>query len=440
LNGLCDVENETGNMQGIADKQKNVAIFVKRNLCAGCGTCAGVCPRDAISMQIDGERGIYVPKINELCDNCALCVKACPGYHVDFLRLNEEIFGSVQDDIQLGNWINCYAGYSTQNDVRYAAASGGLITALLLYAVDKGIIDGALVTRMKKDKPLEPEPFIARTREEILSAIGSIYCPVPANIALKQIINAGEGERFAVVGLPCHIQGIRKWEKANPPFKDRIVFHLGIFCSHCDTFKSTDYLVKKYKVSKTAISSVSYRGTGWPGYLKFRLKDKTEKKVYFNEYINYHVLRFFLPRFCLFCCDAACQLSDLTFMDAWLPEIKAQDKTGTSFMISRSTRGQELVEAALKEGVIALQTIDRDSIIRSQGNMQYPPVDSKIMRNLFKVLGKKIPLYKTLGEKGKLKNYIRVLIVLFNYLIGAKLGSVSLIDTLIKIERKFFKG
>ena len=72
--------------------------------------------------------------------------------------------------------------------------------------------------------------------------------------------------------------------------------------------------------------------------------------------------------------------------------------------------------------------------------MQYPPVDSKIMRNLFKVLGKKIPLYKTLGEKGKLKNYIRVLIVLFNYLIGAKLGSVSLIDTLIKIERKFFKG
>jgi coenzyme F420 hydrogenase subunit beta len=427
-------------MQGIANKQKNITVFVERNLCAGCGTCAGVCPRDAISMQMDKERGMYVPKINKLCDNCTLCVKACPGYHVDFFQLNEEIFGIMGNDLQLGNWTNCYAGYSTQNDLRYSAASGGLITTLLLYAMDKGIIDGALVTHMNRDKPLEPEPFIARTREEILSAAGSIYCPVPANVALKQINDTGEGERFAIVGLPCHIQGIRKWEKSNPILKNRIVFHLGIFCSHCDTFKSTDYLVKKYKVSKAAISSISYRGMGWPGYLKFGLNDKTEIKVFYADYIDYHALRFFIPRFCLFCCDAVCQLSDLTFMDAWLPEIKAQDKTGTSFMISRSSRGRELVEAALKDGVIALQTIDRDSIISSQGNMQYPPIDSKIIRDLFRALGQKVPIYRTESMKGRLKNYIRAFVVLFNYLIGSKFGSVSLIDGLIKIERKFFKG
>ena len=35
---------------------------------------------------------------------------------------------------------------------------------------------------MKKDNPLEPEPFIARTREEIIEASKSKYCPVPANI------------------------------------------------------------------------------------------------------------------------------------------------------------------------------------------------------------------------------------------------------------------
>ena len=427
-------------MQGIAAKQKNIASFVKRNLCAGCGTCAGVCPQNAISMQIDRERGIYVPRINELCDNCALCLKACPGYQVDFLHLNAEIFGRVPDDIQLGNWVNCYAGYSMQNDLRCAAASGGLITTLLLYAMDKGIINGALVTRMKKDKPLEPEPFIARTREEILSAAGSIYCPVPANVALKQIIDTGETERFAVVGLPCHIQGIRKLEKANPLLKDRIVLHLGIFCSHCDTFKSTDYLVKKYKVSKAAISSITYRGTGWPGYLKFEMKDKTTIRIPYGDYIHHHALRYFIPRFCLFCCDAVCQLSDLTFMDAWLPEIKARDKMGTSFMISRSTRGQELVEAALQKGIITLQTTDRGSIIRSQGNMQYPPIDSNIMRNIFNALGQNVPVYRIRIMEGKLNNYLRVMVVLFNYLIGAYLGSVSLIDGLIKVERKFFKG
>jgi len=427
-------------MLGIADKQKNIALFIKRNLCTGCGTCAGVCPRDAITMQIDRERGIYVPEINESCDNCALCVKVCPGYYVDFLQLRKKIFGGIQDDIQLGNWINCYTGYSTRNDLRNAAASGGLITTLLLYAIDEGIIDGALVTRMKKNRPLEPEPFIARTREEIVSAAGSIYCPVPANDAIKQIIDAGEGERFAVVGLPCHIQGIRKLEKINPLLKDRIVLHLGIFCSHCDTFKSTDYLIKKYKVNKADISSMTYRGTGWPGYLQFEMNDKTTNMIPYDDYIHYHALRFFIPRFCLFCCDAACQLSDLTFMDAWLPEIKSRDKTGTSFMISRSTQGQELVEAAIKKGIISLQTTERESIIRSQGNMQYPPTDSNIMRNVFKAMGQNVPIYRTRSMEGKLNNYLRVMVVLFNYLIGTKLGSVSIIDVLIKIERKFFKG
>jgi len=79
------------------------------------------------------------------------------------------------------------------------------VTALFIFALEKGLIDGALVTGMKKDKPLEPEPFIARTREKIISARGSKYCSVPANIALKEILKAKEEERFAVVGLPCHI-------------------------------------------------------------------------------------------------------------------------------------------------------------------------------------------------------------------------------------------
>jgi coenzyme F420 hydrogenase subunit beta len=47
------------------------------------------------------------------------------------------------------------------------------------FALEEGIIDGALVTRMKKDRPLEPEPFIARTREEIIEASKSKYCGVP---------------------------------------------------------------------------------------------------------------------------------------------------------------------------------------------------------------------------------------------------------------------
>ncbi|MCK4734712.1 MAG: 4Fe-4S binding protein, partial [Methanophagales archaeon] len=169
-------------------KNKAISQVVKDGLCSGCGTCAALCPTEAIELTIDKKKGIYLPKLNkERCNNCGICYQVCPGREVDFKQLNLEIFGREPEDILIGNHLNCYTGHSTNYDIRYNSASGGLITQLLIFALEEGIIDGALVTRMKKDSPLEPEPFIARTREEIIEASKSKYCPVPANIALKEI-------------------------------------------------------------------------------------------------------------------------------------------------------------------------------------------------------------------------------------------------------------
>jgi coenzyme F420 hydrogenase subunit beta len=82
---------------------------------------------------------------------------------------------------------------------------------------------------LKKDKPLEPEPFIARTKEEIYEARGSKYCPVPCKPCNEEILKAPEGQMFAVVGLPCHIHGIRKAEQINKKLKERIVLLFGDF-------------------------------------------------------------------------------------------------------------------------------------------------------------------------------------------------------------------
>lgn len=208
----------------------NVEKVYKEGMCTGCGTCAGICPTNAIEMVIDKKKGIYKPLIDiEKCTKCGLCYKVCPGHSVDFKELNEFVFGKQPENILLGNYINCYAGHSTDYGIRYNSASGGLVTQLLIFAIEEGIIDGALVTRMKKDNPLEPEPFIARTKEEIIEATGSKYCPVPANITLKEILNSKGGEKFAVVGLPCHILGIRNVEQINKKLKSKIVLHLGIF-------------------------------------------------------------------------------------------------------------------------------------------------------------------------------------------------------------------
>jgi coenzyme F420 hydrogenase subunit beta len=224
---------------------ETIAQVVKDELCTGCGTCVALCPEEAIKRTINEKKGINVPELNEeKCNHCGICYEVCPGHEVDFKQLNLEIFGKGPEDVLIGNYLNCYTGYATDYDIRYNSASGGLVTQLLVFALEEGVIDGALVTRMKKDNPLEPEPFIARSKEEIIEASKSKYCPVPANIVLKEILESEDGKRFAVVGLPCHIHGIRKAELINKKLKAKIVLHFGLFCSHTVDFLGDRFLVR----------------------------------------------------------------------------------------------------------------------------------------------------------------------------------------------------
>lgn len=350
-------------------KNENTIIsVVEDNLCTGCGTCVALCPNEAIEMMINENKGIYVPELDESkCNNCGICFRICPGHEVDYEKLNFEIFGKYPEDILIGNYIDCHMGHATDYDIRYNSASGGLITALLIFTLEEGIIDGALVTRMKKDQPLEPEPFIARTSKEIIEARGSKYCPVPANIALRAILEADEGERFAVVGLPCHINGLRNAEQVNKKLRDKIVLRLGIFCNHAPNFLGTKLLLQRLKV-ENKVSKLDYRGKGWPGSMT--LTQKNGNLLLLSDYWTFVGAYFFYPTRCLMCSDGICELSDISFGDAWLPEL-SDDKIGTSIMVSKSEMGEKLLQQMKLENKIELNEIDVKKVIQSQAGMLY---------------------------------------------------------------------
>jgi coenzyme F420 hydrogenase subunit beta len=349
---------------------KTISKVVENGLCTGCGTCVGTCPVDAIEMVLEHKKGIYVPQLDEgKCNQCGLCFEVCPGHAVDFKQLNLEIFGKQPEDALLGNYLNCYVGHAADYDIRYNSSSGGLVTALLIYALEERMIDGALVTRMKKDKPLEPEPFIARTKKEIISASKSKYCPVPANIALKEIIKAKEGERFAVVGLPCHIHGIKKAEAINKKLQDRIVLHIGIFCGHAPTSLWTEFHLRRKGIRKEEVAKLDYRGEGWPGRMSISLRDGSKRFILFGDAWGYFSTLFYYRR-CILCCDQAAELADISFGDAWLPEF-AGDKVGKSIVICRNKRGEEILQDAASQGKLELDRVGSDKAIWSQGGFYH---------------------------------------------------------------------
>jgi coenzyme F420 hydrogenase subunit beta len=429
----------------------SIQAVVKNNLCTGCGTCVGFCPGNALNLRIDQERGIYLPEIDTYrCNNCGICYKICPGQGIDFDSLNKEIFGDTITNLLFGNFINFFSGHANDPDIRFLSSSGGLITALLIYALEEKIIDGALVTRMNKGRPLEPEPFIARSRQEILEASRSKYCPVPANIVIKKILEAKSGEKFAVVGLPCHIQGIRKAEQLNGTLKDRIVLHLGIICSHTDSFLATEFLIRKTGISLKNVKSIEYRGGGWPGTLTIHGINNECYKIPYSEFINIHLLQFFSPRRCSVCRDKLNFLSDIAFGDAW--GFKSDDTSGTSVCIVRSKNGEKFMISAFSSGSISLEKIPENEINNTQGLLSSSSIRLfHVGRNMNKIFGKVNPAYQFgLDDRNITRPYIwdymKYSLFMFNYTMGitfhrSRLGLllINLQIKLCQVPKKFLK-
>lgn len=373
------------------EERLTIEPVVRRKLCTGCGTCAGVCPHGAIEMAVHPGKGCYLPRLDrKKCTRCGLCYEACPGHSVDFESLNDELFGEIPEDVAIGRHLGCYIGHALDEGVRYNCSSGGLVSALLIFALDEGLIDGALVTRMRRDNPLQPEPFIARTRDEILSAAGSKYCPVAAGAALHEILRV-EG-RYAVVGLPCHIQGLRKAEEHLPSLRERIRYRIGLACSLNFSFRGTELVLRNLGVSFDQIAALQYRGRGWPGSMLIRLKNGIEHEIPLAQY--HRDLRPHSLRRCTLCSDMLGELSDLTCGDAWLEQVMQADQIGSSFVVTRTSEAEELLEAAASKHAVELSELAVGGLLASQGHALFKKRKLAARIELFRRFGQSVPTYR----------------------------------------------
>lgn len=78
-------------------------IFSNKNQCCGCTACKSICPKNAISMQVDNEGFLY-PIINkELCINCGLCKKVCAFQNGYTRNSVVNAYAVKHHDIKLGS-------------------------------------------------------------------------------------------------------------------------------------------------------------------------------------------------------------------------------------------------------------------------------------------------------------------------------------------------
>lgn len=327
---------------------------VKAGLCTNCGTCAAVCPRQSIVMEYATEE----PRLAGDCgDKCGLCVEVCPGKDIDFPMLCRSAFGRGPNEreTQLGVTRRMYKGYAAQPDIRGGGTGGGIVSSLLAYALEKDLIDAAVVTGMRTDQPWRVTPLIATTRADLIANARSKYASSPANEILPRA-TAG-GRRVGIVGLPCQIHGLRKLQAAGHAKKiaTAVQFGIGLFCGSNSPHIGTEHtIVETCNVSLDEVAKVEFRGGAYPGRFQVTLKD--------GRFIAppplsmmMHGAAFYRDR-CLMCRDYPNELADVAVGDYYHPDMKP-GSLGWSVAIVRSEKGEDLVEGARKAGYLYAEDV-----------------------------------------------------------------------------------
>ncbi len=372
-----------------------VEDIVEAGRCHGCATCHAVCAREAMDMHIDETLGVYVPvKILDRCTQCGLCDKVCPVINDDFADLANALYGQSPWSRMTGHYHAVYAGWTHDQALRHASASGGLLTQVLLYLLAHNQIDAAVVTCADDTDPLHPKGILARSAEDIVTAKGSKYCPVPLNRILKTLKTSKDIRRFAYVGLPCHIRGLRRYAETVPGIKDRLAHTFGIICGRTLTFKATEHLLETYQIPKSKVRKMTYRGEGWPGHMLVNDQVVAPLRDYYRRVNRAD----FIPSGCQHCTDAYAELADAAFGDAWLGQYTSVPNAGTSLVVTRHQGTNDLLQIMVREGCITLEP----SCLRQLCYAQASVILSKKTRVTY-------PLIKTLGPVGatlKIASYL----------------------------------
>lgn len=420
-------------MKSYKMKSSDINYTVKNNLCLGCGICADACPTKSIVMWI--VKGEWRPVINPAqCLNkkgCNKCYKVCSGVGMEIKKYANDLYSSSEtSDKYIGNYERLYTGYSSDMNIRKTANSGGLLSSILIFLLQKRYIDGAIITRYSSENPLQPSAFIATTSEEILESKGSKYAPVQLSGTLRKALLLGK--RYVIVGLPCHIQSVRKWAKIDSKI-DKVIFaYFSLYCSSERCFYAQDYLCRYFNIEKCNIKEFSFREKG---KLKFignngenLLSMRGGDSPVFHKYYRL-VGSHFKPNRCQMCVDHYGYLADMSFGDIGIAPY-TQDKIGINSLIVRNPKFIEILNEAIKDGCIELKPLDPDLLNKSQGDMMFSRLKkAKAKCILQSLIGKKSVEYDLLeNESTTFHDLLKIIVVDIKRFIGRRKYLWFLID------------
>lgn len=306
--------------------------------CLGCGACVVICPFNCLEYKDEK------PSLIKECKVCGICAQVCPQYEWSWPKVENFVFGRERKVAQVfGVYRRLVVARATDDKTLEACQDGGVVTALLLSALENELIDSAVVSGISQEKPLYPVPKLTLTAEEILECSGTRYSYSPNILALTEAIKQ-KRTSIAFVGTPCQIRAIRRMQMLGlKKFTRPLKFLIGLMCSECFTYEGL--IVKQMRDTL---------GLGLNDIIKMNIKGKilvkTESEV---RTIPLAEAKQHARKCCRFCDDFSSELADISTgglgLDGW------------TFGIIRTEKGEELFSSAEKAGVIKTRNVNEET-------------------------------------------------------------------------------
>ncbi len=256
---------------------------VQTGLCTGCAACVMACPRDVLGYDHATTYQPFNVEGTTLADNCVygekgcdICTRACPRFRDWETASDVALFGRERrDDEPCGVADDVLLVRATDPDVHAVGQDGGLVSALLIWGLETGRIDGALVSDFSPDRPLDAVPAVVTDRAGVLRTAGSRYTYSANPLAMREAEALGL-KNLALVGMSCQasINGTVIANRLNK-YAKRIAITIGLLCSKTFTYDGMyeGMLAEEYGIPLDSISKVNIKGKFivWHGEDKTRL-------------------------------------------------------------------------------------------------------------------------------------------------------------------------
>ena len=319
--------------------EETLGKVVLEGNCTGCAACVISCPLKIL--EYTEER----PKIIGECTACGICAQVCPRYDMSWPVLEEFVFGRKRKtDEEFGVYRRVVVARAKDKDVLRVCQDGGIVTALLVFALQNEMIDGAVVSGVGRDKPFFPVPKLVTAPQEVLGCAGTRYSYSPNLLALQEAVKRKK-RSLALVATPCQIHAVRKMQMVPlKKYAKALNLTIGLMCTESFTYEG---LMEKQIHGVLGVDLRDVEKINIKAKVLVTTKSGEVKVIPLKEAKQYS------RKTCGSCTDFSAELADISTGGVGL--------RGWTFTVLRTEKGEELFDRAEMEGLFETRPVEQET-------------------------------------------------------------------------------